>query len=113
MKDEQKNNIIEERNNSEPNSSSVWRRATPYERLKFVMVALIIIASGMIAVNQFVGYRDKMLLTQVPCTACAQQMPAKEMCISNCITGQPIGSAYGNNIQGLNLTIFGSGEIIK
>lgn len=51
--------------------------------LKVVLIAVLIIAGGLLAVNQFFGWKYKAEFLQKPCGLCASLNPEVKSCIEN------------------------------
>ena len=57
--------------------------------LKLAFWILLVVALGMLAVNQTLGFFYKAHFLKAPCDLCAELNPGVEQCIANLNTGKP------------------------
>lgn len=99
---------METQKNNQPTKKDVlkdmkleWNSSTYYQKFKTIMTMLIIIMCGMVIVNQFYGFHNKLELTKTPCNLCVKQYPIQKQCIVGCINGERvIGNSDNNSYLG-------------
>jgi len=79
-------------------------KRTTKEWLILVILILLLIAIGMFAINQTLGYFYKSQLLQGPCALCAELNPGVAHCISNKFNDPQVTKI--NDKEMFNITLF-------
>jgi len=93
---------------SDKNNSPATQLEIYKKKAVFVLIIIAVLALGLLAVNQFVGFRAKMIFLQTPCELCAELNPHLENCIKESSVVYTTPSNFGVDLNDINLTSLGS-----
>jgi len=70
----------------------------------FVLIIVAVLALGLLAVNQFIGFRYKMVFTQTPCDLCTELNPHLEKCFLDSSVVYKTPHTFNTELKDLNLS---------